>query len=198
MLTKNIITDHHMMQGHLQIACKGLSALWQAQSNQPMDPAAPHYDLIGAIQQLHKTIPLHLTFEHVKGHQDLGTTMVLPWPAWMNIEMNLLAKATIDSSATGPHMYQIDGKPWVCYISGQSQRQIKQVSTILCTHINTIMIKEHWDKKHRYKKGHATMIDFKSTGQAICRSPKAQQRWVAKMAAQFLPYGTNMCRWKLR
>ncbi len=42
------------------------------------------------------------------------------------------------------------------------------------------------------------MIDFEMAGRAIGGVPKAQQRWVAKSAARFLPYGTNMKQWKLR
>jgi len=61
--------------------------------------------------------------------------------AWMNIEMDLLAKATITRDAKGPPKYKLEGKPWICYIEGQ--QQIKNVSTTLCTHINTITIKEH-------------------------------------------------------
>jgi len=87
------------------------AALWQVQSNQQADLAALHYNLIGAIWYLRKTIPLRLTFKHVKGHQDLGITMILPRPAWMNIEMDLLAKATIDCDAISPQKYQIEGKP---------------------------------------------------------------------------------------
>jgi len=42
------------------------------------------------------------------------------------------------------------------------------------------------------------MVDFEMVGRAIRGLPKAQQRWVAKSVAGFLPYGTNMKRWKLR
>jgi len=80
----------------------------------------------------------------------------------MNIKMDLLAKATIDCSTISPQKYQIKGKPWVCYIDGQCQ--IKQVGMTLQMHINTIMIKEHWNKKQRYKQGQAHMINFKCAG----------------------------------
>jgi len=72
------------------------------------------------------------------------------------------------------------------------------MSSALCTHINTITIKEHWERKQRYKTGNAMMVNFNMAGRAIRGLPKAQQRWVAKSVAQFLLYGTNMKRWKLR
>jgi len=64
-------------------------------------------------------LPIECTFEHVRGHQDLGITTVLNQTAWMNIEMDLLAKATIKSNFTGSQKYQFDGEPWVCYIKGE-------------------------------------------------------------------------------
>ncbi len=42
------------------------------------------------------------------------------------------------------------------------------------------------------------MIDFEMAGRAIRGSPKAQQHWVAKTAAQFLPYRKNMRQWNLQ
>jgi len=42
------------------------------------------------------------------------------------------------------------------------------------------------------------MVDFEVAGRAIWGLPKAQQWWVAKLAANFLPHGTNMRRWKLQ
>jgi len=66
-----------IQSGHVQVACDGLSALHQAQLRKPVDPVAPHYNLIGAIRQLQQTLPIKCTFEHVQGHQDLGVTMVL-------------------------------------------------------------------------------------------------------------------------
>jgi len=47
-------------------------------------------------------LPINFTFEHVRGHQDLGVTKVLNRAAWMNIEMDLLAKATIQWDFIGP------------------------------------------------------------------------------------------------
>jgi len=42
------------------------------------------------------------------------------------------------------------------------------------------------------------MVDFESAGRAIQGLPKAQQRWVAKSAANFLLHRTNMRQWNLR
>jgi len=77
---------------------------------------------------------MEVKFEHVKGHQDTGCTMVLPQFAWMNIEMDALVKATIDHQTQGPTRYQLSDKQWVCYMAGR--QQVKQITTALQEHIN--------------------------------------------------------------
>jgi len=74
----------------------------QVQCSYPTDPTQAHYDLIGAIQAIKDKLLLELNFEHIKGHQDLGVRTVLPWVAWMNIEMDGLAKQTIDHQLARP------------------------------------------------------------------------------------------------
>jgi len=138
----------NIQKGHIWIACDGLSALKQAQSRQPINPDTPHYDLIGAIRNIRQATPIWFSFEHVRGHQDSGITMVLTCTVWMNIKMDTLAKATI-SQNTGPLQYYLEGEPWTCYIEGHCL--VKHATAALWRHINTIMIEAHWAKKQRYK-----------------------------------------------
>jgi len=98
--------------------------------------------------------------------------MVLTCTAWMNIKMDALAKAMLGQNS-GPQWYNLEGKPWTCYIEGHCQ--VKNTTTVLQSHINTIMIAEHWDKKQHYKTGYAEMVDYEMAGQAIRGLPKAQQ-----------------------
>jgi len=142
---KHFAQAHHITTRHVLIVCDGLLALQQAQSTQPVEPTTPHYNLIGAIRQLKSLIPVTFSFKHVKGHQDSGIQMVLTQMAWMNIEMDLLAKAAIDRTTIGPQQYHLEGESWVCTINGKYQ--VWNVNGALQAHINTITIKEHWKKK---------------------------------------------------
>jgi len=54
------------------IACDVLPALKKARNSYPTDLGKDHYDLISAIQNLHKCLPFTLNFEHFKGHQNQG------------------------------------------------------------------------------------------------------------------------------
>jgi len=100
-MIQQFMQECNIQKGHVQIECDGLSALKQAQSWQPINPDAPHYNLIGTIQNIRQAIPIQFSFKHVQGHQDSGITMVLTRTAWMNIEMDTLAKAMLGQN-TGP------------------------------------------------------------------------------------------------
>jgi len=96
---KQLVEDYRISHGHVTIACDGLSALKKAQSNYPTDPGEAHHDLISAIKNLRATLTLTISFIHVKGHQDQGIITALPRLAWMNIEMDALAKQTLSQAA---------------------------------------------------------------------------------------------------
>jgi len=118
-MIQNFITDQQIQTGQIMIACDGLSAIRQARSSRPVDLEAVHYDLIGAIHQLRTQILIKVRFVHVKGHQDTGSITALPRLAWMNIEMDGLAKDTIDLQKQGPTRYQLGTEQWVCHIEGR-------------------------------------------------------------------------------
>jgi len=83
--------DNWIENGHVTMACNGLSALWKAQATHLTEPSEAHYDLISVIRVLRQSLPVQLTFQHVKGHQNSGQMMVLPCLAWMNIKMDKCA-----------------------------------------------------------------------------------------------------------
>jgi len=105
--------------GAMTIACDGLSALKQAQYQQHTDPSDAHYDLIRAIRQLWDALPVMITFEHVKGHQDNGQSLALSRTAWMNVEMDARAKQKAQTPYQGPVQYKIPFEGWRCKIQGQ-------------------------------------------------------------------------------
>jgi len=100
------------------VTCDGLLALQQAQCDNPTNPTLAHYDIIRAIQSMKGKLQVQLQFEHVHSHQDSRVTMVLTRQAWVNIEMDELAKQTINPEVAQPMRYCIPGEPWSCYVAG--------------------------------------------------------------------------------
>jgi len=186
--------DYHIMDGQILIACDGLLALWNAQALHITDPNEAHYDLISAIWSLRQLLPHHITFQHIKGHQDGGQIMVLPYVAsWMNIEMDNYAKWKV--SVDRPHE-QLEGTPykgWICSIKGR--RITKHLSEALWKHLNgSPILNHHWAMKQCYWPGTEKLIDWDMVARAMHALPRAKQKWVS---AKFLPYGTNKTWWNL-
>ncbi len=93
---------HQIVEGQVTVTCDGLLALHKAQANHLTEPLEAHYDLISVIRELQHSLPIHLVFQHVKGHQDSGQMTVLPCLAWMNIEMDECAKEKVlEAQPTG-------------------------------------------------------------------------------------------------
>jgi len=192
---KQFTTQHNIISGHVRIACDGLSALRKAQVQRATEPSEAHYDLILAIRHLQEVLPLLFSFIHVKGHQDSGQITVLSCEAWMNIKMDEQAKLKVN--VNGPKL-QVGGIPyegWVCAIEGK--RIVKHLTENLRKYLNGGPILNHWATKQRFRNG-TKDIDWEMTSKAMQALPPAKQRWVSKLATKFLPYGTNMKRWRLR
>jgi len=67
-------TLHH--KGSITIVHDGKSALNQAAKTMAKDPNCAHFDIVRAIWNLWKELPvLTLKFKHVKGHHDKGQPM---------------------------------------------------------------------------------------------------------------------------
>jgi len=188
--------EHHIRDGLVVIACDGLSALKKAQRQDPTDPSEAHYDLISAIRHLRKSIPLKLTFEHVKGHQDQGIPTVLSRLASLNVQMDMAAKAKLLATRPTEGDHRIPFEGWICVLEGQ--RLVKNIKESLRNHLNGKIILNHWAMKERFSATTMQAINWECSDKAMKALPQAQRQWVAKAASKFLPDGKNMLRWGLR
>ncbi len=126
---KQLCTEFHLGEGTVVIACDGLSALKKASSTYPTDPGKAHYDLISAIRNIRKSLPVNIQFKHIKGHQDNGTPTALTHLAWLNINMDIQAKGKLQSPGPTQPIHNIPFEGWTCTIEGQ--RIIKNITSNL-------------------------------------------------------------------
>jgi len=154
------------------IACNDKSAVDQLNSTKPIQASEAHYDLLSAIQTMRKYLPMTSRLIHVKGHQDMGTTSVLPRTAWMNIEMDMAAKQKADNTQTNSGPWQIPVEPWSCQISGQ--KLVKNIEKQLWEHIIMEPIMAYWKSKGRAA-GPGMNIDWDSMGWAMKESSVAEK-----------------------
>jgi len=86
--------------------------------------------------------------QHVKVHQDNGTPTALDRDAWMNVQVDTLAKSRIrEQQSKIQNMIKIPGKQWSCYIEGR--KVVKNMEKQIQDHINSRPIMQYWRTKGR-------------------------------------------------
>jgi len=143
--------EYKITKGQVLVACDGILALQKAKKEATTEPKEKHYNLIGTIWNMWQQLPLTLCFWHVKGHQDSGLTMVLPWEVWMNIEMDKAAKRKVSTEEPSNQPYSIPYKGWICYLEGT--RITKNLTEMLRKHLNGPILLNHWAATHWYSVG---------------------------------------------
>jgi len=181
---------------HCQIACDGKSALDRIKSNHLVLPTEPHADLLHTIKSKLAQVGLTLHWYHVKGHQDGKTPTALTRDAWLNIEADLLAKATVDPTHISPNQYRLPGEGWICSI--KQLRVVKQLADTLRDHINDEPIAKYWKSKFQLSESTWQLIDWDGVGRAYQESTPTVRWWATKHTSGFFAHGKNMTRWQFR
>ena len=113
-MTGEICKHHDIMEGSITIGCDGLSALEQTSGEEDIIPLrASDYDILWVIRKRLQTLPIHVNFRHVRGHQD-NKKPVDCLDRWerLNVEMDALAKHALIHFSNHPTHNLIEGEPW--------------------------------------------------------------------------------------
>jgi len=106
-----------------------------------------HYNLIAVVHQLAEQIPFSIQWSHVGGHQNGKTIMALPHDAWLNIEVDATAKASLARARPSPIKFHLPYGPWVCYV-GLTQ-VVKQFAQMKQMHLSSPALVQFWSKKRQ-------------------------------------------------
>ncbi len=120
-MVKNLCTYHNIVEGSVELACNGFSALNKAFSYVSiLQIEDPNYDLIAAIKHWWLYSLLLWKIRHVKGHQD-DHVEVQQLDRWsqLNVEMDLLAKVHINFAKSQHRHCSFIGEPWSLWIGGK-------------------------------------------------------------------------------
>jgi hypothetical protein len=109
---------YKILDGEIEIACDGLSALNKAFSLVSiLSIDDSNYDLLGAIQHQWKASPVQWRLRHVKGHQDAHSSLeILDHWGKLYVETDQLAKAFLPIAMQHPRLCLIKDEPWSIWI----------------------------------------------------------------------------------
>jgi len=80
-----------------------------------MDPTEPHADLLSVTRHLLQNCGVKVELIHMKGHQDNKDIGPLTRNATLNIEVDTLARAKLDTYCQGPNPFHIPWSQGACY-----------------------------------------------------------------------------------
>ncbi len=119
LLTLWHFSQEYPLTGTITLACDGHSVLDCLRSHKSINPFAAHADLLRACRHITRQLKCHIRYAHVKGHQDSGLTTVLSREAWLNIEADIAAKATIQSEHSGDTALPVPFEPCSLFITNK-------------------------------------------------------------------------------
>ncbi len=160
----------------------------------PINPTKPHVDLLVAAKTLICASPYQITLAFVRGHQDTGNPTVLTHDTWLNVEVDLIAKETVNKPFVSPQFHKLPGNPWGCYM--EKRCIIKQLDSELRRFINGKATLQYWSQQKQCDKDTLNKVDWMLLGRAMRGIPLAKRRWASKQMSSHFAHGKNMVCWK--
>ena len=145
LLTLWHFSQEYPLTGTITLACDGHSVLDCLRSHKSINPFAAHADLLRACRHITRQLKCHIRYAHVKGHQDSGLTTVLSREAWLNIEADIAAKATIQSEQSGDTALPLPFEPCSLFIT--NKKIVKQHRREIRLALNGPTAHQYWATK---------------------------------------------------
>ena len=198
-----ICKQHQITEGKLEINCDGLSAIQQLNYYRPGSYISGlNFDLINAITAIRDKLPLQITFQHIKGHQDKGSAYSsLSRLAQLNVLADYLAKAEANRQVNINSDHQYDSLPFSpckVIINTKSNKTIKINSMLtksLQVHLTVDKCWDYWVNKHKLKTW-TKAIDWELQSKSLNNVPSHQQRWLSKFLTGFCGVGKMLRQYR--
>ena len=199
-----LVQQHKITEGGILIACDNKASLINSLAYSTRAPiSSGSYDILWAIQKLCKSLPLQISYQHVKGHQDTaGKRLTLLEK--LNCIMDKRAKqyrSYVETSTTykysNLHMYS----NFHCQI--ESTNITENIDMHIQDHIYRKKMKLYLRQSKQYTSNAFESIDWVAIQQASKTLPMKKQIWLTKFTSGFCAtasvmkkrksWDTNLC-----
>lgn len=183
-----------------EIACNGLSALRNLFSDKPLHSTQRQFDLLSAIREQRRLLPIKWLKRHVDGHADRKKQVAdLTWWEWRNIECDNEAQrfrihieATTDAAAPNPRFVT---EPSALFIHGVKQSRLDR--SAIMELVTLPLLKEYWMSRDRISSHQFELIDWEAVHRCMNSLPFGLQKWTAKHTVGMCGVGKFRQRWGL-
>ena len=195
--------DHNIHSGRMSIHCDGLSAIQSIQyQSSEIYTTGKNFDIINAIVNITHKLPLQITYEHIKGHQDRGSAYnSLSRLAQLNIMVDSLAKQEAKKIKASNHTYHHESIPYsICEVSIATKHfQTVKIGSNLTQTVRTLLTgdtsRDYWIKKNNAGNTFRH-IDWELRQKSLGNISTSQQRWLCKFSTGFCGVGKMLQRYK--
>jgi hypothetical protein len=184
--------------GQVTIGCDNLEAGRHGiYFDSPPSPSDDHFDIISAIFDIKKRLPVSLIYRHVEGHQR-ERYPGRPLDSWalLNDDMDTLAKAywLICHRQNMPATQQVRNNEWAIWID--NEKICKNFKHAIREKLQQRRLEQWWKTTKKLDEDQIQAIDFTVARQAWKSVWPSRRRYIAKFAANYSPVGRNMKRWR--
>jgi len=170
MIVVNHLCEFYKIEeGSVEIGCDGLSALQTAfEQGTALSTDIPDYDIVGAIYKLRKTSKVSWRHRHVKGHQDEPSEDLDTW-AYLNIQMDMRAKAHLPVAYSQPRHFNIVGEPWQLWVN--NVKLTKNIQTTIYDYVQGEASVKYWSSKKDIDPTGIQLVDWSAIGRTLKSIP---------------------------
>ena len=185
---------HQVPSGEVEIGFDGESVISKLESEVPIKPSAPHYDLLLRCHEEIKTLrSLHIgvKLRHIMGHADDKKGAPLDWWEQRNVEMDTAAKDYLFTTWDRSPQYPFVGNNvWQLAYRGLPQSRVNK--TYLYEQFHSFGIRTYWEGKHKIPHRRFHNINWKASKAALLKHYTGKRRWLTKQATGFAGTGRMM------
>jgi hypothetical protein len=193
---EELCTFHNISSGGITIGCDGLSALHQAEGDADIVPlSTTDYDILCVIRLRLLRVPIQVSFQHVRGHQD-DTKSMSSLTRWerLNVEMDSLAKAALQYFTNYPPHSTIAEEPWSIWV--QNTKIISNIHSTIADIVHSPAAKSYWINRGKLTDSSAPHTNWRAINHAMASAPKRYNRFISKHASGMCGVGKFLVRWK--
>ena len=195
-LTLAVCTVHQVTEGALRVCCDNEKALYlSSHKSQRVPPRRKHSDILRAIRKVRCAIPVPLTFDHVKGHQDDAVLYEdLDTASRLNVDCDLIAKNFLQASweHNGPTPQVLPHEDITVEVEGV--KVCGDVGPPLRRAYGRRLMREHLSRRGTLSSTAFNHVDWEATEKMMYNMPQQFRLWVTKHVSKFCATNKQLFR----
>ena len=178
---------HHISHGSLHVYCDNELAVKQSHpTNARLRQTTQHADILRVIRHITSTLPIQISFNHIKGHQDDSIHYSnLSLEAKLNVLCDHLAKAGLqrDIALASCQHHHLPLEPLSIYIDGA--KATGSVGHLLRNAISKRHMRAHLHNTAALHRDHFDHIDWQGLEAAMSKMSTRFKLWATKHVSGF-------------